>query len=154
MNSIGWALASLDAMTPSTTQRSSLPHADLTERIIGSFFEVFGELGHGFSNAVLRRAMGVALRQANLRVQEEAPISVSFRGELIGKFQADLVVERKVLVEIKPDARIESYAEAQLLNYLKAAGGGVGLLLNFGRRPEFRRMVMGDPENSLPRLSD
>jgi GxxExxY protein len=57
-----------------------------------------------------------------------------------------------VIVEVKATATIEGYAEAQLLNYLKAAGGGVGLLLNFGRKPEFRRRVMGDPLNSLPMM--
>ena len=70
-----------------------------------------------------------------------------------GTFYADLVVEGLVLVEVKAAAAIEAYAEAQLLNYLKAAGGGVGLLLNFGRRVEYRRRVVGDdPSNSLPVL--
>ena len=63
-----------------------------------------------------------------------------------------MVVNNTILVEIKAGQRLEAYAQAQLLNYLKAAGGGVGLLLNFGRHPEHKRMVMGNPFNSLPLL--
>ena len=92
------------------------------------------------------------IRAAGLHAVAEVPLEVHFRGTLIGRFYADLVVERVVLVEIKAAATIESYAEAQLLNYLKAAGGGVGMLLNFGRQPTFKRLVLGDPTGSLPRL--
>ena len=77
-----------------------------------------------------------------------------FRGHCIGTFRVDLIVNRTILIEVKGTAEIQSYAQAQLLNYLKAAGGGVGLLLNFGHRPQVRRMVMGDPANSLPLLSN
>ena len=131
---------------------SDLPHAALTERIIGCFFDVFGELGHGFSEAVLRNAMAVALTQSGLSVRRESKIEVPFRGHLIGVFYADLIVEDTILVEIKATNTIEPYAQAQTLNYLKACGGGVGLLLNFGRRPELKRFVVGDPNVCLPLL--
>jgi GxxExxY protein len=131
-----------------------LAHGELTERILSCFFEAYGELGHGFSEAVLRRAMAIVIEQAGMQVVEEVHLKVQFRGRIIGDFYADLIVERLVLVEIKASVTIEEYAKAQLLNYLKVCGGGVGLLLNFGRKPEFKRMVMGDPTTSLPLLNE
>ena len=129
-----------------------LVHGELTGRIIECFYDAYGELGHGFSEAVLRRAMAIVLQESGMQVEREAPLEVWFRGRSIGTFYADLIVDRTVLVEIKASATIEGYAVAQTLNYLKVAGGGVGLLLNFGHKPEFKRLVMGEPSNSLPLL--
>jgi GxxExxY protein len=128
------------------------PHGSITGRIIAGLFEVFRELGYGFSEVVYRRALAIALRAAGLNVRELAPLQVWFRGAVIGTFEADLVVENTVIVEVKAAAAIDAYAEAQVLNYLKCAGGGVGMVVNFGRRPDFKRMVMGDAANSLPLL--
>lgn len=129
------------------------PHADVTQRIIGAFFEVHRELGYGFSEIVYRRAVSIVLRSAGLEAHEEMHISVPFRGVTIGSYYADIVVGGVVLVEVKAAAAaIENHAQAQIMNYLKAAGGGVGLLLNFGREATFKRFVMGDPTNSLPTL--
>ena len=136
----------------SNLRRHDLAHADLTDRILAGFFEAYGELGHGFSEQVLCRALAIILRAAGLSVLEEAQLDVWFRGHCIGKFFADLIVNRTILVEVKGLPEIKPYAEAQLLNYLKAAGGGVGLLLNFGHQPKFKRMVVGDPFDSLPLL--
>ena len=130
----------------------TLPHSDITERIIAAFYAVHGELGYGFSENVYRRATAIVLRQDGLEAIEEQSISVTFRERLIGTFYADMVVAGVVLVEVKAAATIENYAQAQILNYLKAAGGGVGLLLNFCRQASFKRFVMGDPTNSLPAL--
>ncbi len=121
-----------------------LLYRELTERIISCFYAVYRELGRGFSEAVYRRAMVVALQQLGVRAEEEARLQVTFRGVVIGTFWADIIVDDIVLVEIKALAELDGRATAQLLNYLKAAGGGVGLLLNFGNRPEFKRFVMGD----------
>jgi GxxExxY protein len=130
-----------------------LPHAEITARIISAFYEVYRELGYGFSETVYRRALAVVLRQSGLGVIEEGMISVTFRGSTIGVFYADLIVAGVILVEIKAASTLEKYAEAQMLNYLKAAGGGIGLLLNFGRESTYKRFVMGDdPANSLPAL--
>jgi GxxExxY protein len=128
------------------------PHADVTQRIIGAFFEVHRELGYGFSEVVYRRAVSIVLRSAGVEALEEMHISVPFRGVTIGSYYADIVVGGVVLVEVKATATIENHAQAQIMNYLKAAGGGVGLLLNFGREATFKRFVMGDPTNSLPTL--
>lgn len=130
----------------------NFPYADVTGAIITAFYDVVRELGYGFSNIVYRRAMALVLRESGHAVIEEAPLRVSFRGHVIGSFYADLVVDRVVLAEVKPGRAIDPTGEAQVLNYLKAAGGGVGLLLNFGQKAEFKRYVMGDPSNSLPGL--
>ena len=131
---------------------SNLPHGDLTGLTIKGFLETYYELGSGFAEKVSREALAIVLLEKGLHVDVEVQLDVRFRGQVIGKFFADLVVNEAVLVEVKGTTRIEPYAEAQLLNYLKAAGGGVGLLVNFGRNPEYRRRVMGDPLNSLPAL--
>lgn len=148
----GEVLAPCDGMQGKCNRTADFPHAELTRKIIGVFFDVFRELGYGFSEVVYQRALLIALRETGLRVEQEVRLHVSFRGQLIGSFDADLVVERTVLIEVKASQAIEGYAQAQLLNYLKAAGGGVGLLLNFGRSADFKRMVMGDPTSSLPQL--
>ena len=129
-----------------------LPHGGVTQGIITSFFETVRELGHGFSEHVYRRAVAIVLRTRGHKALEEVPLEVHFRGSIIGLFKADLVVDDVVLVEVKSTPQLEPYSEAQLLNYLKAAGGGVGMLLNFGRTAGFKRMVSGDPANSLPLL--
>jgi GxxExxY protein len=128
------------------------PHCDITQRVIAAFYVVHRELGYGFTENIYRRAMAVALREDGVEATEERAMTVVFRETLIGTFYADIVVAGVVLVEVKATATIEGYAEAQILNYLKAAGGGVGLLLNFGRQASFKRFVMGDATNSLPGL--
>jgi GxxExxY protein len=139
-------------MTESTSPQFA--HGELTGRILDCFYGTYTDLGlgHGFSEAVLGRALTITLDEAGMRVARSVPMQVHFRGHVIGSFFADLIVDRTVLVEIKATATIENYAIAQTLNYLKVAGGGVGLLLNFGRKPESKRLVMGDPFNSLPAL--
>ena len=123
-----------------------------TVRIIDALYQVYRELGYGFSEAIYRRATVIVLRDWGLDAVEEQMITVSVRGMRIGTFYADIVVAGVVLVEIKAAASMEHYAQAQLLNYLKAAGGGVGMLLNFGREPTHKRFVMGDASDSLPGL--
>jgi GxxExxY protein len=132
---------------------SRLAYAEVTSAIIGCFFEVYRELGYGFSEAVYRRALGIVIRAAGLNVTEEVPLNVRFRSEVIGRCYGDLIVDGVVLVEIKAAAHLESYAVAQLPNYLKAAGGGVGLLLNFGREPALKRVVLGNTASSLPLIA-
>jgi GxxExxY protein len=115
---------------------SSLPFAPLTELIIEGFHDCVHELGCGFGEAVCQRAFKIVLSDKGLLVESGLELDVQFRGQEIGKFTTDLVVERLVIVEVKATARIEDVGRAQLLNYLKCAGGGVGLLANSacGRR--------------------
>jgi GxxExxY protein len=116
-------------------------HGELTDKIIRVFYDVYRELGHGFLESVYEKSMLIALREANIGVQFRLPIDVSFRGQVVGTFEGDLLVENVVLLELKASRAIDSAHEAQLLNYLRATNVEVGLLLNFGPKPEFRRLA-------------
>jgi GxxExxY protein len=118
----------------------SLKHSNVTNAIIRSFYDVYNELGQGFLESVYREAMALVLRTKGLTVQQERTTEVRFRGQVVGVFRTDLVVENVVIVELKVARLLDSVHEAQLLNYLKATRFEVGLLLNFGNRPQFRRM--------------
>jgi GxxExxY protein len=114
----------------------------LTEKIIGVFYEVYNELGFGFLESVYRESMRIALFQAGLRVEAEVPVPVSFRGNVVGVFRADLVVDGRVVVELKTADLISKAHEAQVLHYLRASPMEIGLLMNFGPDAKFRRIIM------------
>lgn len=112
---------------------------DLTELIIGCAFEVHRELGSGFLEKVYENALGLELQRKGIEVQQQRPISVSYKGDVVGEFVAALAVNNKVIVELKAVDKINDVHEIQLKNYLKATGFEVGLLINFGRSVEVRR---------------
>jgi GxxExxY protein len=117
-----------------------LRYEDLTNRILGVCFEVSNELGAGFLESVYQNALVIALKSKGLHVERECPIPVYFRGENVGQFFADLVVEGLVILELKAVAALSSAHKAQVINYLKASDMDVGLLLNFGvSKLEYRR---------------
>jgi len=118
-----------------------MKHEDLTERIIGVFYAVYNELGYGFLESVYEHAMAIALREAGFNVVQQPPISVHFRGQTIGEFRADLLVNDEVIVELKAARAIEKAHEAQVMNYLRATKIEVGLLMNFGPNPDFKRFI-------------
>jgi GxxExxY protein len=122
----------------------SYKHQELTQAIILVFYEVYNELGHGFLESVYEEAMAIALAQKGLAVSRRNPLPVWFRGQQVGDFRADLVVNDAVIVELKAARNLESAHEAQLLNYLRASNLEVGLLLNFGPAPKIKRMVFGN----------
>lgn len=126
-----------------------LKHSELTEKIIEIFFDVYNELGHGFLESVYAEAMALALAAAGLEVRREVEIPVWFRGKLIGDFRADLVVEEAVILELKAARAIDQAFEKQLLNYLRATQFEIGLILNFGPRPEFRRLVFENTRKKI-----
>jgi len=128
--------------------KSGLIEADLTEKVIGVFYSVYNELRHGFVEGVYENALAFALREEGLYVEQQAPLSVSFRGRIVGEFRADLVVEKRLLIELKVASKINDAHEAQLLNYLKTTGLHVGLLLNFGPTAQVRRRIF-DSKNPL-----
>jgi GxxExxY protein len=125
-------------------------HQELTRKIIGVFYEVYNELGHGFLESVYEAAMLIALREAGLKVETQVPIGVYFRGNRVGDFRADLMVENAVLLELKAARALDSSHEAQLLNYLRATEIEVGLLLNFGIKPEFKRLAFDNERKKIP----
>ena len=113
----------------------------LTQKIIGVFYEVYNELGHGFLESVYQKSLALALESVGLNTCSRVDIPVWFRGHQVGHFEADMMVEKSVLLELKATRALDSSHRAQLLNYLKATEIEVGLLLNFGPKPEFKRLA-------------
>jgi GxxExxY protein len=128
----------------------ALLHGDITNVILGAFYSVYSELGFGFLEAVYINALVFVLKSAQLRVDRQVPFDIHFRGQLIGQYRADLVIQKRVVVEVKTGKAIVHQHSAQLLNYLKASRLEVGLLLHFGDKPAFRRVVLtrNDPRQS------
>jgi len=124
-------------------------YKEITEIILKSFYEVYNELGDGFLESVYENALSIVLSGSDLHIERQKDISVFFRGAVIGNFKADLVVNDKVIVELKAVRSIDPAHVAQLMNYLKATSIEVGLLLNFGRKPEFKRFVYDNKRNNL-----
>ena len=116
-------------------------HKELTEKIIEACLEVMKELGSGFLESVYEKALLIILKQKSIAAQSQVPLKVSFRGEVVGEFFADIFVENKVIVELKAVKALMPVLQAQLINYLKATGIDVGLLINFGTpKLEVRRV--------------
>lgn len=128
-----------DQSAVSAVSASHLPFQDLTEQILAAFFRVYNTLGYGFLEKVYENALLIELERAGLSAEAQRPITVRYGGQVIGEYFADLLVEDKVIVEIKASKSLAAEHEAQLLNYLKATEIEVGLLLNFGPKPEVRR---------------
>ncbi|HBQ25209.1 MAG TPA: GxxExxY protein [Syntrophomonas sp.] len=117
-------------------------HKELTYKIIGAAYEVYNALGSGFLEKVYENAMLIELESVGLKVQQQAPIKVTYNGKTIGEYFADLLVEEKVIVELKSVTELTSIHEVQLVNYLRATGMRVGLLINFGDKIKVKRKVL------------
>ena len=123
-------------------QADKLLHRSTTEAIIGAAFEVHRELGYGFLERVYQRALQVELKRRGVPAEIERRIQVQYKGVIVGDYDADLIVDGCVAVEIKINPQYDKRDEAQLLNELKATGLKVGLLVNFGRtKVEYKRLV-------------
>lgn len=107
-------------------------HSRTTERIIGAAYRVYNTLGHGFLEKVYENALALELANAGMNVEQQHAAPVRYAGEVVGDYVADLVVDGKVIVEVKAAGSLEKSHEAQLINYLKATSIEVGLLINFG----------------------
>src|SRR5262249_35811333 len=128
--------------------RMDLLHCDVTEKIIGVFYDVYNEIGAHFLERVVQTAMVIALRSAGLIVLERASFPVFFRGEMLGDFCPDIVVNDVVLVEIKSKSVLVSQDEAQAINYLRVSPLEVALILNFGMKPQVVRRVLSNPRKA------
>lgn len=129
---------------------SKLLHSELTEKIIGVYYEVYNEIGHGFLESVYSNCMHRALTQAGFSAQREVSIPVYFRGWDMGQFKADLVVNALVLLELKAAQSLDRSHQAPVMNYLRATELEVGLLFNFGAsKPQFRRIVFENPNKKI-----
>lgn len=116
-------------------------HSELTEKIIGQAFNVYNVLGCGFLEKVYENALCKKLADAGLKAQQQYPVKVIFEEEIIGEYCADILVEDKVIVELKAVESLNSIFEVQLVNYLKATGIEVGRLINFGKKLDIKRKV-------------
>ncbi len=119
-----------------------IKHRELTYKIIGVFYDVYNDLGHGFLESVYQKSLGLALQAAGLEICWPVAIPVWFRGHEVGYFEGDMLVEKSVLLELKAVRALDGSHQAQLLNYLRATDIEVGLLLNFGVKPEFKRLLL------------
>jgi GxxExxY protein len=124
-------------------------HRELTSKVIGVFYDVYNELGHGFLESVYERSFEIAIRSFGIKVVRKIDIEVSFRGQQVGVFEADMLVNDLLLIELKAVRALDSSHEAQLLNYLRATQIEIGLLLNFGLKPEFKRFVFDNARKRL-----
>jgi len=127
-------------MDKKTQYKGSLyKHSDLTEKIIGAFYAVYSALGYGFLEKVYEKALIIELEKRGLNAQAQHPNVVYYDGRQVGEYFADIIVDELVILEIKATKTLATEHEAQLLNYLKATPYEVGLLLNFGPKPETKR---------------
>lgn len=130
----------------------NLKYSALTENVIGSYYDVRYELGHGFLESVYQKAMLIRLRELGIDATAEVCVPVWYHGQ-VGDFRADLVIEGKLLLELKAVDRLLSTHEAQAIHYLKATDFEVALLMNFGgSKPEFKRVIL-DNDNKRPRTN-
>jgi GxxExxY protein len=123
-------------------------HSDLTAVIIKNFYKVYNKLGHGFLEKVYQNSLLLELRNAGLDCIPLSPIEVFYDGYKVGFYIADIIVAGCIIVEIKATESLREEHEAQLVNYLKATSIEVGLLLNFGKKPECRRKVVSQEYKS------
>ena len=116
-------------------------HKAITEKILESSFEVINELGAGFLESVYEKALLIALKDKGLGVQSQVPLNVNFREQSVGEFFADIVVNKLVILELKAVKTLLPEHQAQMINYLKATGAEVGMLINFGNsKLEYKRL--------------
>ena len=125
-----------------STEAAAYPEADLSGKILGAAFKVHNTLGVGFLEKVYENALVHELRKESIAVEQQKPIQVRYDGIVVGEYQADLIADGRILVECKAVSNFDPVHEAQLLNYLRATGIRVGLLLNFGRpKLQYRRLI-------------
>ncbi len=119
----------------------NFPHQELTKSLIGIFYDVYNELGYGFLEKVYHNSMLIELNKRGFEIESQKKINVFYKKEIVGEYIPDIIVNKSVIVELKCVEHIVDGHECQLLNYLKATDCEVGLLLNFGKDPEFIRKI-------------
>jgi len=128
-----------------------LLHKEITDLVIKAYYEVYNELGYGFLEKVYQNAMYLELQKKNFQVEAQKQIKVYYKGLVVGTYYADLMVNQKVILELKASEALVYENELQLLNYLRATKMEVGLLLNFGKKAEFRRLIFtNDRKSKMP----
>jgi len=130
-----------------------MKHANSTDKIISAAYKVHNSLGFGFLEKVYQNAMVVELEKMGLLVEKEVAMDVYYQNVLVGQYFADLIVEQKIILELKSVKSTIKIHEVQLVNYLKATGLEVGLLINFGHSVEIKRKVLDNPLKSKYKLN-
>ncbi len=131
-------------------QTFSGKHAALTDKVLKAFFKVYNTLGYGFAERVYENALAIELRKIGLEIERQKDVTVYYEGEVVGDYVTDIVVNGVVMLELKAVRTLTEDHDAQLLNYLKATPVEVGLLLNFGEKPEHHRKIFdNDRKGSL-----
>src|SRR6187399_1003004 len=123
---------------------------ELTGRVIKVFYKIYNALGYGFIESIYHNSMIIEMVKEGITVETEKPIAVSYDGHVVGTFSADLVIEGKIIVELKAKEVLQTAHEAQLTNYLRATDVELGLLLNFGKEPEFKRKYFSNVKKRRP----
>ena len=121
-----------------------LLESELTDKIIKAYYNVYNVLGYGFLEKVYQNAMYIELKESGFFVEAQKQIKVNFKGTEVGEYFADLVINEKIIIELKAAEYLVKEHEAQLINYLRGTDIEVGLLFNFGKRPEFIRKVFSN----------
>ena len=122
----------------------ALKHTELTREIIGAFYQVYNALGYGFLEKVYENALAIELREREFKVEQQKPIHVYYNNHLVGDYYADLIVNELVIVELKAVRTLAGEHKAQTFNYLKATQYEVGLLFNFGPKPQHKRFAFNN----------
>ncbi len=116
-------------------------YEEITKKIIKCFYKIYDELGSGFLESVYEKALMIELKDIGLKADNQKSLDVYYKNQLVGEFKSDIIAEDKIIIEIKAVTNLTTQHEAQLINYLKATGIKVGLLVNFGDKLEFKRRV-------------
>lgn len=124
-------------------------HEETTDKIIKAFYEVYNQLGYGFLEKVYENAMFFELINMQLNCEKQKSVTVLYKNHIVGDYTADLIVNGVIIVELKAAETINIAHETQLINYLRAANIEVGLLLNFGKKPEFKRKLFTNDRKNL-----
>jgi GxxExxY protein len=126
-----------------------LLHKEITDKVIKAFYTVYNNLGYGFLEKVYENAMYCELEGYGLLVEQQKLINVFYKNKQVGEYYADLFVNNRIILELKACESLAQEHEFQLINYLKATDIEVGLLLNFGKKPEFRRKIFTNDEKNI-----
>jgi GxxExxY protein len=127
----------------------NLLHRNLSDTILKIYFEVYNELGYGFLEKVYQNALYFELKSQGYKVEAQKQIKVYYKSQLVGDYFADLLIEDSIILELKACECLMDEHKAQLLNYLKATEVEIGLLLNFGTTPEFKRSIYTNDRKKL-----
>ena len=126
-----------------------MKHEQITEKIIQAFYKVYNTLGYGFLEKVYENAMFIELVAMGFKVEKQKKILVYYFGSIVGDYNADLIIENTITVELKANECLVEENENQLINYLKATNIEVGLLLNFGKKPQIKRKIFDNDKKPM-----